>query len=171
MNTFTEGGFTAFIAIDWSDKKHDFCLQAAGSREREFGTFLHDVRLIDEWAHALHQRFGGSIAVALELSKGPVVYALQKYDFFVLFPINPSTLAKYREAFKPSGAKDDRAGPEKPDGRLSGISASPWAKMPASRGAESEEEIPSYPLTGVQSEGGAGRRPRREDAGRIGQAA
>jgi transposase len=107
MNTLTEGGFTAFVAIDWSDKKHDFCLQAAGSQEREFGIFLHDVGLIDEWAHALHQRFGGTIAVALELSKGPVVYALQKYDFFVLFPINPSTLAKYREAFKPSGAKDD----------------------------------------------------------------
>ena len=45
--------------------------------------------------------------MALELSKGPIVYALQKYDFLVLFPINPSTLAKYRQAFKPSGAKDD----------------------------------------------------------------
>jgi len=45
--------------------------------------------------------------VALELSKGPLVYALQKYDFFVIFPVNPSTLAKYREAFTPSGAKDD----------------------------------------------------------------
>ena len=35
------------------------------------------------------------------------MYALQKYNFFVLFPINPSMLAKYREAFKPSRAKDD----------------------------------------------------------------
>jgi transposase len=35
------------------------------------------------------------------------VYALQKYDFIVLFPINPTTLARYREAFKPSYAKDD----------------------------------------------------------------
>ncbi len=41
------------------------------------------------------------------MTKGPLVYALQKYDFFVLFPINPATLAKYREAFKPSRAKDD----------------------------------------------------------------
>jgi transposase len=41
------------------------------------------------------------------LAKGPIVYALQKYDFFVLFPINPLTLAKYREAFMPSRAKDD----------------------------------------------------------------
>ena len=33
--------------------------------------------------------------------------ALQKYNFFVIYPINPSTLAKYRQAFNPSGAKDD----------------------------------------------------------------
>jgi hypothetical protein len=36
----------------------------------------------------LHQRFGGPIALALELAKGPIVSALQKYDFFTLFPIN-----------------------------------------------------------------------------------
>jgi hypothetical protein len=32
---------------------------------------------------------------------------LQKYDFIDLFPVNPSTLAKYREAFQPSKAKHD----------------------------------------------------------------
>jgi len=51
--------------------------------------------------------FGGPIAIALELAQGPIVYGLQKYDFLVLFPINPSTLAKYREAFTLSRAKDD----------------------------------------------------------------
>jgi transposase len=45
--------------------------------------------------------------VGLELNKGPLVYALRKYDFLVLFPINPGTLAKYRDAFTPSHAKDD----------------------------------------------------------------
>lgn len=45
--------------------------------------------------------------MAVELSKGPIVYALQKFDCFVIYPINPSTLAKYREAFTPSRAKDD----------------------------------------------------------------
>lgn len=92
--------FTAYVGIDWGDAKHDICLQAAGSDRREFDCIPHQVPRIDEWAKALHQRFGGPIAIALELSKGPIVYALQKYDFFVLFPINPSTLAKYRVAFK-----------------------------------------------------------------------
>ena len=107
MSPLSASKFTAFIGIDWADSKHDVCLQAADSKQREFDCFPHQVDRIEHWAHSMHQRFGGTIAIALELTKGPIVYALQKYDFFVLFPINPSTLAKYREAFKPSRAKDD----------------------------------------------------------------
>jgi len=47
------------------------------------------------------------IAVSCELKKGPLIYALSKYDHLVLFPINPTTVAKYRKAFVSSGAKDD----------------------------------------------------------------
>ena len=107
MNTLSDYKFTAFIGIDWADTKHDICIQPADSDQREFDCIAHQPEKIDRWAHQVHQRFGGHIAVMLELSKGPIVSALQKYDFFVLFPINPSMLAKYREAFKPSGAKDD----------------------------------------------------------------
>jgi transposase len=99
--------FTAYVGLDWADTKHDICLQEAGSEQREFACVAHQVECIDEWAKSLQQRFGGPIAIALELAKGPIVYALQKYDFLVLFPINPLTLAKYREAFRPSRAKDD----------------------------------------------------------------
>ncbi len=45
--------------------------------------------------------------MCLELNKGPIVSALRNYDFLVLFPVNPLTVAKYREAFTPSRAKDD----------------------------------------------------------------
>jgi len=107
MKSTSDLEFTAFVGLDWADKKHDICLQAAGCEAREFDRFAHRVMAIEQWALSLHQRFGGRIAVALELSKGPIVYALQKYPFLVLFPINPSMLAKYREAFKPSRAKDD----------------------------------------------------------------
>ena len=107
MGTSSKKSFSAFIGMDWADAKHDVCIQAAGEEQREFSCIEHKVEAIDAWAQSLHRRFGGSIAVALELSKGPLVYALQKYDFLVIFPVNPSTLAKYREAFTPSGAKDD----------------------------------------------------------------
>jgi len=107
MKSIATPSFAAYVGIDWADTKHDICLQAAGSDQREFTTIPHKVPCIEAWAKGLHQRFGAPIAIALELANGPIVYALQKYDFFVLFPINPLTLAKYREAFTPSRAKDD----------------------------------------------------------------
>jgi len=107
MNTLNTTSFTAFIGIDWADAKHDICIQSADDDEREFDVIPHQVERIDEWAHTMRRRFGSPIAVAVELSKGPIVYALQKHDCFVIFPVNPSTLAKYREAFQPSRAKDD----------------------------------------------------------------
>ena len=107
MKTPGNKPFSAFIGIDWADAKHDVCIQAADKEHREFSCIPHKVDAIHEWAQSLYRRFGGPIAVALELSKGPLVYALQKYDFFVIFPVNPSTLASYRETFTPSGAKDD----------------------------------------------------------------
>ena len=99
--------FSALVGIDWADKKHDVCVQAVGSEQRQFSQVPHTVEAIDKWARAMQLAHGGPIAVAIELSKGPIVSALRKHDFFVIYPINPSTLAKYREAFKPSRAKDD----------------------------------------------------------------
>jgi transposase len=107
MNSLNNLSFTAFVGIDWADRKHDVCIQSADSQKREFSVIPHQVEAINEWAQSLIQRFGSPIAVAVELSKGPIVYALQKFDGFVIYPINPSTLAKYREAFTPSRAKDD----------------------------------------------------------------
>jgi hypothetical protein len=106
-----EQPFTALVGVDWSDKKHDFCLLGAGSQQRELGMVAHRPETIDQWARALYQRFGGPIAVCLEIAKGPLVHALQRYEFMVLFPVNPATLAKYREAFVPSRAKETPAMP------------------------------------------------------------
>src|SRR5260370_38084917 len=114
MAPLSDQQFTSYVGMDWADTKHDICLQAAGNAMREFDCIAHQVARIDEWAKTLQRRFGGPIAVALELAKGPIVAALQKYDFFTLFPINPSTLAKYREAFKPSRAHDDPTEAEPP---------------------------------------------------------
>jgi transposase len=100
--------FAAFVGIDWADAKHDGCLQAAGSAKRERFQLEHTPEAIDAWVTTLRTRFNGQpVAICLELNKGPLVFALRKYDFLVLFPINPLTLARYREAFTPSRAKDD----------------------------------------------------------------
>src|SRR6266849_2124425 len=100
--------FAAFVGIDWADAKHDVCLQAAGSAKRECFQLEHTPEAIDAWVTTLRTRFNGHpVAVCLELNKGPLVFALRKYDFLILFPLNPLTLARYREAFTPSRAKDD----------------------------------------------------------------
>jgi transposase len=107
MGEKQQNPYTAYVGIDWADSKHDVCIQPAGENVREFDVIAHRVEVIDQWVYDLHQRFGGLIAVAIELSKGPIISALQKYDFIVIYPIHPSTLAKYRQTFKPSRAKDD----------------------------------------------------------------
>src|ERR671936_1400401 len=108
MTHISHNAFAAFVGIDWADAKHDGCLQAAGSAKRECFQLEHTPEAIDAWVTTLRTRFNGQpIAICLELNKGPIVSALRKYGFLVLFPINPLTLARYREAFTPSRAKDD----------------------------------------------------------------
>ena len=100
--------FAAFVGLDWADATHDVCLQATGSATREHFVLEHTPEAIEAWVCALRQRFAGKpIAVCLELNKGPMVFALRTYDFLVLFPVNPLTLARYRAAFPPSRAQDD----------------------------------------------------------------
>lgn len=100
--------FVAHIGLDWADQKHDVCLKEINSDSFEYDVIQHSPEVIEEWALALRKRFNNKpIAICLELIAGPVVYALLKYDFIVLFPIPPKALAKYREAFTQSGAKDD----------------------------------------------------------------
>ena len=99
--------YSAYVGIDWADSKHDVCIQSAASKTHEFSVIRHRAEAIDAWVKDLYQQFGGTIAVAVELTKGPIVSALQKYDFIDIFPVNPASLAKYREAFQPSRAKDD----------------------------------------------------------------
>jgi transposase len=108
MKQQTSEAFAAFVGLDWADAKHDVCLQAAGTDQREFLSLEHSPEEINAWVQTLRTRFNGQpVAVCLELNKGPIVSALRNYDFLVLFPVNPLTVARYREALTPSRAKDD----------------------------------------------------------------
>lgn len=101
--------FAAFVGIDWADKKHDVCVQRAGSTQRRHLVLAHKVAVIDEWAGKLKKRFEGRpVAVCLELKHGPIVTALVKHKHLVIFPVEPTTLANYRRTLRPSGAKDDK---------------------------------------------------------------
>jgi len=103
-----EPEFAAFLAIDWADKKHVWCLQGVGSEKRESGELEHSPEAVEAWVGQLCQRFAQRpIAVALEQSRGALVFMLSKYEALHLFPVPSTMAASMRAALYPSGAKDD----------------------------------------------------------------
>jgi len=103
----------AFVGLDWADKGHVVCLQAADSARIELSVLPQQPEALHNWVSELRSRFAGrKVGIALEQSRGTVMHALMTYDFLVLYPINPMTLSRYRQAFASSGAKDDPADAE-----------------------------------------------------------
>src|SRR5215831_14078918 len=104
----SEPEWAAYVAIDWADQKHYWKLVPAGSQRQEQGELQNTPEAVETWAAGLQQRFGGRpIAVCLEQARGALVYMLTKYAHLVLFPVHPTTAARYRETFCTSDAKDD----------------------------------------------------------------
>ena len=134
--------YAALIGIDWSDKKHDICLIDPRTGRREAAVLRHAPAAIGEWATALRARFNGQpVAVCLEQARGPLVYALLKYDFITLYPVNPSTLSRYREAFSPSRHKDDAPGRRLPR-RVARAPPRPPARLAPGLGADAHLALP-----------------------------
>jgi transposase len=103
-----EPEFAAFVGIDWADRQHFWACQTAGSRPIEQGVLAQTPEAVQEWAMQLHRRFDGApVAVALEQSRGALIFLLAKYPHLVLYPVHPTSLANYRKSFRPSGAKGD----------------------------------------------------------------
>ena len=100
--------FAAFVGIDWSDEKHAWCLQAVDSEKRESGELEHTPEAVEAWVGQLCQRFSHRpMAVAVEQSRGCLVFMLAKYEPLHLFPVPPTMSANMRKALYPSGSKDD----------------------------------------------------------------
>jgi len=100
--------YAAFIGLDWGSEKHSVALQAVGSKEIEMYTLKQTPEDLHGWFSKLRDKVGGRpVAVAIEQTRGAVIHALLGYDFVHVFRINPLSLASYRKAFSPGGAKDD----------------------------------------------------------------
>jgi transposase len=100
--------YAAFVGLDWGDEQHALCLRATGSQNAESSTLGQTPEALAQWTHDLQKRFpGGKIAVCLEQSRGALLGALLQYEHLVLYPINPKSLARFREALYPSRSKDD----------------------------------------------------------------
>jgi transposase len=98
----------AFIGLDWADQKHAVTVQESGSDQRHRVTLDHTPEALQSWIQSLRVRYGGKpVAIAVEQKRGALIYALMHVEFLHLFPVNPVAVAKMRQAFYPSGAKDD----------------------------------------------------------------
>jgi transposase len=105
--------FAAWIGLDWGQSTHAFALTDRSGQTQE-GTLTHSAEVLHDWMQQLAKRFAGQpVALAVEASRGPVVSVLLAYPWLTVYPINPLTSARYRQAFVPSGAKDDQ-----PDARV-----------------------------------------------------
>ena len=108
MNQPDELELAACVGLDWADQLHVIYLQAADSAKAESRELEQKPDALHDWVAQLRVRFEGrKVGIAIEQSRGAVIHALMMYDFLALYPVNPKALARYREAFRTSGAKDD----------------------------------------------------------------
>ena len=105
-----EPEFAAFVGVDWGDQKSSWCLQTAGSEKVERGEITNQPAAVKQWVADLLQRFGDRrVAVAIEQSRGHVVYQLLQYPNLVIFAVHPNMSAQFSRMLHPSGAKGDPA--------------------------------------------------------------
>jgi len=65
-----EPTFAAFIGLDWADKKHDVCLQAAGSSGSESSVIEHRPAAIAAWADGIRERFAPALNSSVNRRRG-----------------------------------------------------------------------------------------------------
>ena len=100
--------YAALIGLDWADQKHDVCLLVPGQSAPERLVLTNTPEAVTAWVQQLRQRFGGRpVAIALEKTRSGLLHTLMQYEFLVLYPLNAAAVARYRQAFATSRAKDD----------------------------------------------------------------
>ncbi len=100
--------FAAFVGIDRSDQHLDICFQAAGEQEVHHTRISSSPEAVQQWLHKLRERFPGpGFAVCLEQPAVALMHFFLHCEDVVLYPVNPLSLARYRQAFVTSRAKSD----------------------------------------------------------------
>jgi len=97
----------ALVGVDWGDKEHAFEIRGKDGKRRG-GVFESRPEAVHAWVAELRREYPtGTIAVAVEQNRGALIYALSRYDFIELLPVQPARSAGYRKIMHPSGAKSD----------------------------------------------------------------
>lgn len=96
------------IGLDRSDKKADLHLITTATGQRRSVVIDTAPEALWEWLLQLRQQHPQArVGLCLEQPAVHLIAFLEAYEWITLYPINPITLQKYREAFVTSRAKDD----------------------------------------------------------------
>jgi len=108
MNHKEREEILAWIGIDWADEKHAVCEYCSETGKKQHYAIPHGGEALQDWINQLRERYSGKrVAVVLEQARGGLIYALMDAEFMELYPVNPQSLARFRKALYPSGAKND----------------------------------------------------------------
>jgi len=100
--------FPLLIGLDRSDAKADLYYIDTRSGRRWSQTLDTTPERLHDWLAQLRQDYPqAQVALCVEQPAINVLLFLETYTWVTLFPINPITLQKFREAFVTSRAKDD----------------------------------------------------------------
>lgn len=96
------------VGLDWADCEHVCSLREPSAPTGRIERIGAAPEVFGPWLDTMCHRYPhGSIAVVLERPDGAVVHMPQSRARFVVVAVNPAMLHRFRQAFTPSGAKDD----------------------------------------------------------------
>lgn len=104
-----ESQFRIYVGLDWGTEFHQACVLDSSGKILRQCKVDHSGQAITEFLRSLNnlaEGQPGSIAMAIEVPRGPVVEAFLEGGFAV-FSINPKQLDRFRDRHTAAGAKDD----------------------------------------------------------------
>ena len=104
-----QASYQATVGIDWADPKHSVFVHFSDGDS--YGRKIDSrPKAIQQWLLELQAKCtaAGKVAIALEQRRGPLFYQLCSHlEWIDLYPVNPQSLASFRQTFFSSRAKDD----------------------------------------------------------------
>ncbi len=110
MKKQNQRNYGIYVAIDWADQKHDVAVFDPSTDRKEDLVIKHTPEDLADFIAGLRTRMGSDqnrVALAVELKRGPLINFLSAFEFIDIHPVKTTTVAHFRKAFYPSGAKSD----------------------------------------------------------------
>lgn len=105
-----DNGVTLLLGIDWADEKHDACVRDELGQVLDEFSFPHTEEGLEQLRHRVMAAAGGAEATvlcAIETNQGLLVNFMLEQGW-VVYPINPKSVDRYRDRLKTARVKSDR---------------------------------------------------------------